>query len=270
MLIEYVRHWAGGKDPVFLSQLQAYTRTLKTTFPMRHAVLKPLVTADVGFKLGAKFRSAAMMAIAQHGNFVTPNLFNCMTKKRAGDVLKAETAMIAFEEHAKESANRVAICGQHNVACVFQVGSASKKHGTLRDVGAHYYNELMRDPSFRNPKADWANPYMTPSKAKKTAPPAEPVVGMTRLAQDGKCSISALMGALEERGVKPDAIVVELSSGRELIIVAIGDKVSMYERKDKRRKLAVSLQDCVDKFKVKVETEKVSQISSNMCATQCE
>ena len=182
---------------------------------------------------------------------------------------KAEAAMLVFEEHAakaKDSAHRVAISGQHNIACVFMVGSASKKHSTLRDVGAHYYNELMRDAS----NADWANPYVTPSKAKKTAPPAEPVVGMTRLAQDGKCSISALMGALEERGVKPDAIVVELSSGRELIIVDIGDKVSMYERKDKRRKLAVSLQDCVDKFKVKVETETVSQISSNMCATQCE
>ena len=63
---DYVKSWSGGyKDPTFLNLVIAFARTLPCVHPILTNVLKPLVDADIGFCLGARYRAAALMAIGR-------------------------------------------------------------------------------------------------------------------------------------------------------------------------------------------------------------
>ena len=68
--------------------------------------------------------------------------------------------------------------------------------------------------------------------------------------------------AVAERGIKKDTVIVANNDSKlELIITNITDKeITATQTTDKRRRVTVSMQDVLDKYKIKPESDQVRAI----------
>ena len=273
-MAKYVVSWSGGtKNPHLLRRFQEFARTLQHVVEPA-ACLDSVATVEMGKGLGGRFRCAILMSEAKHPNKVHSGHVGTLAKRNNLAALNGEKAMVEFGDAIDAAAKKKlppqispaylkTISGDHDITIVHHVLNINKSFKSLIAISCAKFVEFSNAVVAFGGKAP-INPF-EPLDQRILKQPAAPKVaqdGQTRMQElstkSGSLSDAALLDLAKDNGLIVDAVVTKKGDkdDAQYDIITIdasprGSIATICDRKDKRRKIQVSIQELLDKFQKK-------------------
>lgn len=286
----FVEKWAGGVDnPRFLNSIVDFVRTQDAPkFPnLTKAVLDRINAMNLGVGKGGRYRAMLIKSLLLHDGLVTNATFASLSKSTSNayilasraeaEVTECELAMLKMSKTKGATMGNVnAIIGKMEADVVAYVHGNSKRFQSIADILAFHVEILCAELKIKN-KSNFRLGFkpaaqgdvalstatgMPVTKATGAAPQANVTAAppMQQLGALGFTNAQLLARVLED-GFAEGVTVMDKSSKEMFVIVAMPDEdgsvVKMTTKKDKRRKVEVSLQRVVDTFIISESCETV-------------
>jgi hypothetical protein len=275
----YVKDWSGGQNPIFLTALLQFARTLD--MPQYDYVNKAMLTKinkiDLGVGLGGRYRVMIIkLCLAKGINGISSAALVSLSKRGTNQhtlAIKAEEEADVFEKAILKISKNDAWGGEvlrqiglFDNDVVAYVHHMNKKFKSFKEIQAHHFDHILVLL-----KAKSKNPFR--DEQIKKVKGGEPMQkNMQELGATGM-SASNLMIVAKGKGLDVGAIVA--NKGGTYIILSIDEDdsiVTLQLKGDKRRKSTVFLQDLVDNFKPdegnKTLVNRSNRSKSSICITR--